>query len=55
MTQLSLQSCQQAALDVLAFGERAGRPCNADVFGALPCVYLRTPTGGGKTVNQLPT
>ncbi len=65
MTVLTLKSYQQAALDTLAafahaaqaagpapaFGELAGRPYNADAFGAqMPCVCLRIPTGGGKTV-----
>ncbi len=65
MTPLTLKSYQQAALDTLAtfaraaqlkgavraFGELAGRPYNADAFGPdLPCVCLRIPTGGGKTV-----
>ena len=67
MTSLTLKSYQQAALDslsafaraaqtqgqdpALAFGALAGRPYNADAFGAqLPCVCLRIPTGGGKTV-----
>ncbi len=73
MTPLTLKSYQQAALDTLArfaraaqqkgavraFGELAGRPYNADAFGAnMPCVCLRIPTGGGKTVmaaHALPT
>jgi type III restriction enzyme len=64
MTSLTLKSYQQAALDALgafaraaqmtgpalAFGERVGRPYNPDPFGAVPCVCLRIPTGGGKTV-----
>ena len=65
MTALTLKFYQQAALDalaafaraaqatgpVLAFGELAGRPYNADAFGAqVPCVCLRIPAGGGKTV-----
>jgi type III restriction enzyme len=64
MPSLTLKSYQQAALDALiafarasarkgpalAFRELAGRPYNADVFGAVPCVCLRIPTGGGKTV-----
>ena len=65
MTALTLKSYQQTALDalgafaraarikgpVLAFAEQAGRPYNADAFGTeLPCVCLRIPTGGGKTV-----
>ena len=65
MTALTLKSYQQTALDALtafaraaqlkgpalAFAEQAGRPYNPDAFGAqLPCVCLRIPTGGGKTV-----
>ena len=65
MTALTLKSYQQAALDslaafasaaqatgpALAFGALAGRPYNAEAFGAqVPCVCLRIPTGGGKTV-----
>ena len=65
MTALTLKSYQQAALDALAafaraaqatgpalaFGELTGRPYSADAFGAqVPCVCLRIPTGGGKTV-----
>ena len=65
MTSLTLKSYQQAALDALAafanaaqasgpalaFGELAGQPYNAEAFGAqVPCVCLRIPTGGGKTV-----
>ena len=65
MTALTLKSYQQAALDALgafaraaqmkgpalAFGALAGRPYNPDAFGAaVPCVCLRIPTGGGKTV-----
>ena len=65
MTSLTLKSYQQTALDALgafaraartkgpalAFGELAGRPYNLDAFGAqVPCVCLRIPTGGGKTV-----
>lgn len=64
MTTLALKSYQQAALDALksfarsaqlkgpalAFGELAGRPYNPDPFGAVPCVCLRIPTGGGKTL-----
>ena len=64
MTTLSLKSYQQAALDALrafarsaqfkgaalAFGEAVGRPYNADPFGAVPCICLRIPTGGGKTL-----
>jgi type III restriction enzyme len=64
MTTLNLKSYQQAALDVLgqfaraaqlkgpalAFGEVVGRPYNPDPFGEVPCVCLRIPTGGGKTL-----
>ena len=65
MSTLPLKSYQQTALDTLtafaqaaqvkgaplAFGEVAGRPYNTDPFGPdVPCVCLRIPTGGGKTV-----
>ncbi|MFM2275707.1 MAG: hypothetical protein RL211_1579 [Pseudomonadota bacterium] len=64
MTTLTLKSYQQTALDslaafartaqlkgpALAFGELAGRPYNPDPFGAVPCICLRIPTGGGKTL-----
>ena len=64
MTTLALKSYQQAALDslaafaraaqqkgpVMAFGELVGRPYNPDPFGEVPCVCLRIPTGGGKTL-----
>jgi len=64
MTTLTLKSYQQAALDALrafarsaqlkgaalAFAEAAGRPYNAEPFGAVPCICLRIPTGGGKTL-----
>ena len=65
MTPITLKSYQQTALDTLtafaraarvkgpasAFAELAGRPYRAGVFGdAVPCVCLRIPTGGGKTV-----
>ena len=64
MTTLALKSYQQAALDALrafarsaqlkgpalAFGEAVGRPYNAEPFGAVPCICLRIPTGGGKTL-----
>ncbi|WP_309678918.1 DEAD/DEAH box helicase family protein [Polaromonas sp.] len=64
MTLLSLKSYQQAALDALrafaraaqlkgpalAFGEQVGRPYNPDPFGEVPCICLRIPTGGGKTL-----
>jgi type III restriction enzyme len=64
MTTLSLKSYQQAALDALArfarsaqmhgaaqaFREQAGHSYNDDAFGTTPCVCLRIPTGGGKTL-----
>lgn len=64
MPNLSLKSYQQAALDALArfarsaqmkgpalaFSEQAGRQYNSAPFGATPCVCLRIPTGGGKTL-----
>jgi len=64
MTTLTLKSYQQAALDslaafarsaqlkgpALAFREQSGRPYNAEPFGEVPCVCLRIPTGGGKTL-----
>ena len=64
MTTLALKSYQQAALSALtafaraaqvkvaalAFGELAGRAYNPDAFGDVPCVCLRIPTGGGKTL-----
>ena len=64
MTTLSLKSYQQAALDALArfarsaqmhgaaqaFREQAGHSYNDVAFGATPCVCLRIPTGGGKTL-----
>ena len=64
MTTLSLKSYQQAALDALArfarsaqmhgaaqaFREQAGHSYNGEAFGATPCVCLRIPTGGGKTL-----
>lgn len=64
MTALTLKSYQQAALDALrafarsaqlkgaalAFGEAVGRAYNAVPFGAVPCICLRIPTGGGKTL-----
>lgn len=64
MTTLALKSYQQAALDALrafaraaqlkgaamAFGEQVGRPYNPDPFGETPCICLRIPTGGGKTL-----
>ena len=64
MTTLTLKSYQQAALDALAafaraaalkgpalaFGELAGQRYSAEAFGEVPCICLRIPTGGGKTV-----
>ena len=64
MASLALKSYQQAALDALAafaraaqlkgpalaFRELVGLPYNPDAFGAVPCVCLRIPTGGGKTL-----
>ena len=64
MTPITLKSYQQTALDALAgfaraarlqgaaqaFATLAGRPYQADAFGEVPCVCLRIPTGGGKTV-----
>jgi type III restriction enzyme len=64
MTLLTLKSYQQAALDALrafaraaqfkgpalAFGEQVGRPYSPDPFGDVPCICLRIPTGGGKTL-----
>ena len=65
MTPITLKTYQQTALDTLAafaraarvkgpalaFGELTGRPWHAGAFGdGLPCVCLRIPTGGGKTV-----
>jgi type III restriction enzyme len=64
MTILTLKSYQQAALDslaafarlaqlkgaALAFRELSGRAYNPEPFGAVPCVCLRIPTGGGKTI-----
>ena len=64
MTPITLKTYQQAALDTLAvfaraaavkgpalaFGELAGRSYKADAFGEVPCLCLRIPTGGGKTV-----
>ena len=64
MTTLTLKSYQQAALDALrvfarnaqlkgaalAFAEAVGRPYNTEPFGAVPCICLRIPTGGGKTL-----
>ena len=64
MPTLTLKSYQQAALDALrafaraaqlkgpalAFGELVGRPYNPEPFGEVPCICLRIPTGGGKTL-----
>jgi type III restriction enzyme len=64
MTLLTLKSYQQAALDTLAafarsaqlkgpdlaFREQVGRPYTNEPFGRTPCVCLRIPTGGGKTL-----
>jgi type III restriction enzyme len=64
MPQITLKSYQQAALNALgafaraaqmkgpalAYGELAGPPYNPEPFGEVPCVCLRIPTGGGKTV-----
>ncbi|QTD45225.1 DEAD/DEAH box helicase [Ottowia testudinis] len=65
MAAFPLKTYQKTALDTLlafaqaaqvkgaplAFGELAGRPYNPDPFGPdVPCVCLRIPTGGGKTL-----
>lgn len=64
MPSFQLKSYQKTALDTLtrfaraaqmkgaalAFGELTGRPYNPDPFGETPCVCLRIPTGGGKTL-----
>ena len=65
MTPITLKSYQQTALDTLAafaraarvngpagaFGAQAGRSYQAEAFShEVPCVCLRIPTGGGKTV-----
>lgn len=64
MPTLSLKGYQQQALAALtdflrraaqvgaasAFQQIAGRPYGAEPFGAVPCVCLRIPTGGGKTL-----
>jgi type III restriction enzyme len=61
---LTLKSYQQTALDALtgflrsargkgaalAFREVAGRGYHREAFGDAPCVCLRIPTGGGKTL-----
>ncbi|QIL42769.1 DEAD/DEAH box helicase family protein [Acidovorax sp. HDW3] len=64
MTFLTLKTYQEQALATLstyaqaarlqgaaqAFAQPAGRPYQAGAFGRVPCVCLRIPTGGGKTV-----
>lgn len=64
MTTLQLKSYQQAALDALtaflrqaqqtgaeaAFRALTQRSYADEMFGAVPCVCLRIPTGGGKTL-----
>ncbi|MFM2111956.1 MAG: hypothetical protein RLZZ271_616 [Pseudomonadota bacterium] len=64
MTTLTLKSYQQTALNAVqlfarsaqvkgaaaAFAEQAGWAYNAEPFGDVPCVCLRIPTGGGKTL-----
>lgn len=64
MTILTLKRYQQTALDTLtafarlaavkgpaaAYRELAGHAYYAETFGDVPCVCLRIPTGGGKTV-----
>ena len=64
MTTFTLKSYQQTALDTLtafarlaavkgpaaAYRELAGHAYHAGAFGEVPCVCLRIPTGGGKTV-----
>ncbi|MHB1291323.1 MAG: DEAD/DEAH box helicase [Sulfuricella sp.] len=64
MAEMNLKSYQSAALSVLsnflhdatqvgaasAFQNQAGRPYQAEAFGEIPCVCLRIPTGGGKTL-----
>lgn len=64
MADFSLKSYQSAALSVLAgyfhsattvgaasaFQQFASRPYQTDAFGEIPCVCLRIPTGGGKTL-----
>lgn len=64
MADLTLKSYQSAALSALsaylheatlvgatsAFQQYSGRPYQAEAFGELPCVCLRIPTGGGKTL-----
>ncbi len=64
MADLTLKSYQSAALSALsaylhdatlvgaasAFQQFASRPYQAEAFGEIPCVCLRIPTGGGKTL-----
>jgi len=64
MADLKLKRYQFAALTALsdflhaaaqvgaasAFQQQAGREYQAEVFGSVPCVCLRIPTGGGKTL-----
>lgn len=64
MAEMNLKSYQSAALSALsnflhdatqvgaasAFQNQAGRPYQAEAFGEIPCVCLRIPTGGGKTL-----
>ena len=64
MIPITLKSYQQTALDTLtafarlaavkgpaaAYRELAGHAYHAGAFGEVPCVCLRIPTGGGKTV-----
>ncbi|MEO8331179.1 MAG: DEAD/DEAH box helicase family protein [Gallionella sp.] len=64
MADLKLKNYQSAALSALsdflhastqvgaasAFQQQTGRAYQAEPFGAVPCVCLRIPTGGGKTL-----
>ena len=64
MTTFTLKPYQETALEVLgryaksaqfkgaalAFKEITGRSYNGEAFGNVPCVCLRIPTGGGKTL-----
>ncbi|HET7831462.1 MAG TPA: DEAD/DEAH box helicase family protein [Gallionella sp.] len=64
MADLKLKSYQSAALSALsdflrassqvgvasAFQQQVGRAYESEPFGAIPCVCLRIPTGGGKTL-----
>ncbi len=64
MADLKLKRYQSAALTALsdflhlssqvgaasAFQQQAGRAYQSEVFGDIPCVCLRIPTGGGKTL-----